>query len=232
MPTKTATLKEGSSLEQKLRREIVPKVHIQIPEASKAAERLLAPLIGDSYASQITSSNQNKFSIYARNLTQLELADLVFSLSDISYAFGNNGLIVSPTNMPPFHVRHNSRKEKEMIAKLKGMTIPEIFPYQPATFIDVVEFLYQATEDYDDFDLPKAERGINFALKNPQHLLPLEERKPRTQPLIPCGGGGGYSTIYDTLTNVCTKVHAQFTVRDNTIVIYPATGTNSPVYMH
>jgi hypothetical protein len=230
-PTVRASHKEGSSLEQKLRREIVPKAHIQIPEASKDAERLLAPIIGQSYASQIACSKQNRFSIYARNLTQLELADLVFSLSDISYAFGNNDLIVSPTNMPPFHLRQNTRKEKEIITKLKEMKIPEPFFFQPATPVDVVEFLYQATEDYDDPDIPINERGFNFALKNPQHLLPLEERKPRTQPIIPCENSGRFSTIYDTLTNFCTKVHAQFTIRDNTIVIYPATGTNSPVYV-
>jgi len=231
LPAKTAAQKEGCPFEQKLRREVVPKVRIQIPEASKDAERLLAPIIGQSYASQIACSNQNKFSIYAKNLTQLELVDLVFSLSDTSYAFDNSGLIVAPTNRQPFYLRQNSVKEKEIIAKIKGMTIPEAFFFQPATAVDVVEYLYQATVDYDDPEIPEAERGLNFALKNPQLLLPLEERKPRTQPLIPCGGGGGYSTIYDTLTNFCTKVHAQFTVRDNTIVIYPATGTNSPVYV-
>jgi len=231
MPTKTATLKEGSSLEQKLRSEIVPKIHIQIPEASKDAEQLLTPIIGESYARRIACSNQNRFSIYARNLTQLELVDLAFFLSDTSYAFGNNGLIVAPTNMPPFHLRQNSMKAKEIIAKLKGMKIPELFLFQPATAVDVVEFLYQATVDYDDPEIPEAERGLNFALKNPQHLLPLEKRKPRTQAIIPGEGGCGVSTIYDALTNLCTKAHAQFTVRDNTSVIYPATGTNSPVYV-
>jgi len=229
--SKLPTHKENSSLQQKLRREIVPKVQIQIPEASKDAEQLLTPIIGESYARRIACSNKNKFSIYAKNLTQLELVDLVFSLSDTSYAFENNGLIVAPTNMPPFYLRQNSVKEKEIIAKIKGMTIPEIFPYHPATAADVVEFLYQATEDYDDIDIPIKERGVNFALKNPQFLLPLEERKPRTRPPIPDEDGWRYSTIYDTLTNFCTKVHAQFIIRDNTIVIYPATGTNSPVYV-
>ena len=231
MPAKTDTKKEGGSLEQKLRREVAPKVHIQIPEASTDAERLLAPIIGQSYASQIACRNQNRFSIYARNLTQLELVDLVFSLSDTSYTFDNSGLIVAHTNVPPVHLRQNARKEKGIIAKIKGIKIPEVFLFQPCTAVDVVEFLYQATVDYDDPEIPEAERGINFALKNPQYLLPLEERKPRTQAIIPGEGGCGVSTIYDTLINFCTKVHAQFTVRDNTIVIYPASGTNSPIYV-
>jgi hypothetical protein len=230
LSAKTAAQKEGSSLEQKLRSEIVPKVHIQLPEASKDAEQLLVPIIGESAARQIACSKQNRFSIYARNLTQLELVDLAFFRSGTSYAFGNNGLIVAPTNMPPFNVRQSTRKEKKIIAKIKGMTIPEAFFFQPATAVDVVEFLYQATVDYDDPEIPEAERGLNFALKNPQLLLPLEERKPPALPLIVCDSCV-FSTIYDTLTNFCTKVHAQFTVRDNTIVIYPATGTNSPVYV-
>jgi hypothetical protein len=229
--SKLSPHKESSSLEQRLRSEVVPKVHIQIPEASKESERLLTPIIGESDARRIAFSNQNRFSIYAKNLTQLELVDLVFSLSDTSYAFENNGLIVAPTNMPPVHLRQNIKKEKEIIAKLKEMKIPELCLYHPFTLSNIVEFLYQATEDYDDPYIPINERGINFALKNPQYLLPLEEAKPRTQPLIPDSHGWNYSTIYDTLTTFCTKVHAQFTVRDNTIVIYPATGTNSPVYM-
>jgi hypothetical protein len=229
--SKLSPRKESSSLEQRLRSEIVPKVQIQIPEAKKNAAQLLTPIIGESAARRIACSNQNRFSIYAKNLTQLELVDLVFSLSDTSYSFDNSGLIVAPTNVPPVYLRQNTLKEKEIIAKIKGMTIPEIFPYHPATAVDVVEFLYTATEDYDDIDIPIRERGLNFALKNPQHLLPLEKRKPRTQAIIPGEGGCGVSTIYDTLTNFCTKVHAQFTVRDNTIVIYPATGTNSPVYV-
>ena len=200
-----------------------------MPDDSKKVEGLLAPIMGQGYTSQTVCSNQNSFAIHARNLTMLELVDLIFFLSDTTYAFGINGLIVAPTNMPAVHLKQNIKQEKELIAKLKGMTTPEFYFREPATIADVIEFLYQAAADYDDPELPVKQRGLNFAVKNPQNLLPLEKRKPVNLPILPCGGGGTYCTLYATLTNLCAKVNARFIVRDNTIVIYPASETNSPV---
>ena len=225
----TYTNKETSTFEQKLRAVIVPEIHIRMPDESKKVEGLLAPIMGQGYARQTVCSNKNSFAIHARNLTMLELVDLIFSLSDTTYAFGNNGIIVDPTSMPTVHLKQDSKQEKELIDKLKRMSTPEVFFIQPATITDFIEFFYQAAADYDDPELPVKLRGINLAIKNPQHLLPFEERKSDNKPLIHSSFSNTYPTLYSTLTNCCAKVHAQFIVRDNTIVIYPASETNSPV---
>jgi hypothetical protein len=225
----TSTNKETNTFEQKLRALIVPEIHIRMPVESKKVEGLLAPIMGQGYTSQTVCSNQNSFAIHARNLTMLELVDMIFFLSDTTYAFGNNGLIVAPKSQPAVRLKQDAEREKELIAKLKRMSTPEVFFIQPATITDFIEFFYQAAADYDDPELPVKLRGINLAIKNPQHLLPFEERKSDNKPLIHSSFSNTYPTLYSTLTNCCAKVHAQFIVRDNTIVIYPASETNSPV---
>jgi hypothetical protein len=222
----TATHKEPNTFEQKLRAVIVPEIHIRMPDESKKVEGLLAPIMGQGFASQTTSSNQNSFAIHARNLTLLELVDLIYFLSDTTYAFGNNGIMVETTSMPIVHLKQDEKREKELIAKLKGMKTPEVCLSKPATIYGVIKFLYQASADYDDLDIPAKQRGLSFAVKNP-HLLQFEERKPDNRPLI-ASQNTAFPTLYSTLTNCCAKVHAQFIVRDNTIVIYPAAETNSP----
>lgn len=219
--------KAANTLEQKLRSVVVTEIHIRMPAESKKVEGLLAPIMGQGCAVQTACSNQTSFAIHARNLNMLELVDLIFFLSDTTYAFGSDGLIVAPTSLPSFRMKQDAKQEKELIAKLKGMSTPEMFFVQPATIIDFVDFFYQAAADYDDPELPVNQKGINLALKNPQHLLPFEERKPDNKPIIPCHSTI-YPTLYSTLTNCCAKVHAQFIVRDNTLVIYPTSETNSP----
>lgn len=130
-------------------------------------------------------------------------------------------------SMPPVHLKQDAEREKEVIAKLKRMSTPEVYFIQPATINDFIEFFYQAAADYDDPELPVKYRGINLALKNPQHLLPFEERKPDNKPLM-LYHYNTYPTLYSTLTNCCAKVNARFIIRDNTLVIYPASETNSP----
>ena len=94
----------------------------------------------------------------------------------------------------------------------------------PSTIVDVIEFLCQASADYDDPEIPVKRRGLNFAVKGP-HLLPVRpEKKPVEDLPIACIDHWVFCTLYDTLTNICEKVDARFTVRDNTVVIYPAAG--------
>lgn len=227
--SETATNRVPSTFEQKMRAVIVPEIHIRMPDESKKVEGLLAPIMGQGYKSQTVCSNQNSFVIRARNLTMLELVDLIFFLSDNTYAFGNKGIIIEPTSLPTVHLKQDAEREKEVIAKLKRMSTAEVCLSQPATINSFIEFFYQAAADYDDPELPVKLRGINLAIKNPQHLLPFEERKSDNLPLI-ASQNTRFPTLYSTLTNCCTKVGAQFIVRDNTLVIYPASETNGTVH--
>jgi hypothetical protein len=155
-----------------------------MPDDSKKVEGLLAPIMGQGFASQTVCSNQNSFAIHARNLTMLELVDLIFSLSDTTYAFGNDGLIGAPTSLPAVRLKQDAKQEKELIAKLKGMSTPEFYFRKPATIVDVIEFLYQASADFDDSEIPVMQRGLNFAVKNSQHLSPLEECERQNETVV------------------------------------------------
>ncbi len=169
----------------------------------------------------------------------LELVDLLCFLSDTTYAFGNGGLIVAPTNMPTVQLKQSAKKEKALSAKLKGITIPEPRFRPPATIIDAIDFLYQASSDYDEPALSVDRRGVNFAVKNPGLMvyrhgnadyLPeiaskksLAEERPSISAL-----SVRFCTLLEALTNLCAYVDARFMIRDNTVVIYPAAETNAP----
>lgn len=51
-------------------------------------------------------------------------------------------------------------------------------------------------------------------------------RWPIKEPIF-SGGHDSFCTLYDALTNLCANANARFTVRDNTVVIYPEAGTNT-----
>ena len=211
---------------------IVPEIHI-LPKQEAGLQDPSGSITGVVCAVQSAVSNQNSFAIHARNLTMLELVDLICFLSDTTYAFGGHGLAIDPTNMPTVHLQQSAKREKALVAKLKVIVIPEVELRPPATIIDAIDFLYQASADYDDPATPVERRGVNFAVKNPNQLTlkrGQEDGLPRIssnksskgdQPNI-SALSAKFCTLYDTLTNVCAEVDARFMIRDNTVVIYPA----------
>ncbi|MBV5332779.1 hypothetical protein JZU54_04270 [bacterium] len=96
----------------------------------------------------------------------------------------------------------------------------------PSTVFDTIEFFHQASADYDEPSIPVQLRGVNYAVKNP-YPLTFKSAPERKEPII-SGGHISFCTLYDALTNLCAVTDARFTVRDNTVVIYPATETNAP----
>ena len=133
--------------------------------------------------------------------------------------------MITPTNRPTVQLKQDAKRERALIAKMKGMKIQEVLFHPPATIIDALDFLYQASADYDDPEIPVRQRGINFAVKSPQRMV--VKTKPENNVPLMCNLGS-MSTLYNTLTNVCERVDARFTVRDNTVVICPATDINVP----
>ena len=204
---------------------LVPEIHIRPPEGT-GPQVPFGSITGVVCSVQATVSNQNSFAIHARNLTMLELVDLICFLSDTTYAFGKGGLIVAPTNMLTVCLQQNAKREKALIAKLKSTKCPGIVLRPPATIIDAFDFMYQVSVDYDDQERLLERRGINFAIKRPPQLAVKEEPKSNVPSM--CDLGQPFRTLYDALTNVCEKVNARFTVRDNTVVIYPAVEANAP----
>ena len=217
---------------------VVPDIHIRPPEGT-ALQDPFGSITGVVSTVQTAVGNQNTFAIHARNLTMLELVDLICFLSDTTYAFGKGGLVIAPTNMPTVQLKQSAKKEKALAAKLEAIVIPAITFRPPATILDAIDYLYQASWDYDEPALPGERRGINFAVKNP-NLLTLRREQEDGLPQISSKRGpegdvpslsalsARFSTLFDNLTNICERVDARFMIRDNTVVICPAAETNAP----
>ena len=217
---------------------IVPEIHIRPPEGTVLQDPF-GSITGVVCTVQTAVSNQNTFAIHARNLTMLEAVDLICFLSDTMYAFGNGGLVVAPTNGPTVQLKQSAKKEKALSAKLKAIVIPEVTFRPPATIIDAIDFLYQASADFDEPALPVERRGVNFAVKNPS-LMVHKHGQEDNLPIISSEKGlagerptlsalsARFSTLFDNLTIICDRVDARFMIRDNTVVIYPAAETNAP----
>lgn len=215
---------------------VVPEIHIVPPEERGASA---SPVDSFSFYPDVrcegkaACSNQCSFAIHARNLTMLEAVDLICFLSDTSYAFDGNRLLIAPTNRPVVQLKQSAKKAQALVDKMKGITIPEVTFRPPATIIDAMDFFYQASADYDAPEIPVKHRGISFAVKNPA-LLPYKHRLEDNLPVIsakeaPEGNGpvisalsARFCSLYEAVTQVCAKVDARFLIRDNTVVICPA----------
>ena len=206
---------------------IVPEIHL-FPHEEAGLQNPFACITGVVCTVQAAVSNQNSFALHARNLTMLELVDLICFLSDTTYAFNNNGLVIAPTNAPAVQLKQNAKKEKALIAKLKCMVVPECMFRYPARILDAMDVLVQDSRLFDVPAIPDDQRGVNFAVKDPCRLRyhPPSDDNP-SLPIVE-SFPGPMCTLYDNLTNICEKVDARFMIRDNTVVIYPAAETNTP----
>ena len=203
---------------------VVPELHIVPPEERGASASPGDPF---SFATGVVcvagsaSSNRASFALHARNLTMLEAVDLVCFLSDTAYGFDGNRLVIAPTNLPMVELKQSATKGKVLIDKLKNTKCPGVELRPPATIIDAFDFMHQVSVDYDEQERLVGRRGINFAVKSP-HLLTAKKETGNNVPRM-CDLGRPWLTLYDALTNVCEQVNARFVIRDNTVVICPAT---------
>jgi len=112
----------------------------------------------------------------------------------------------------PWHWR-----DVETVRRLKAIVMPEVFFYAPATMKDFVEYMNQATKDFDDPGVPQEKRGIKFVCKDSVAAKTGPEKPKPDTPLIPCPGIGATTTAWDALTNVCTSVGCKFVVRQGEV---------------
>lgn len=215
---------------------VVPELHIVPPEERGASASPVDPF---SFATGVVcvagsaSSNRTSFALHARNLTMLEAVDLICFLSDTAYGFDGNRLVIGSTKVPEVKLKQSAKKEQALVAKMKGITIPEVTFRPPATIVDAIDFFHQASVDYEESAIPSEQRGVNFAVKNP-HLLPNRRRCENGLPIISAREPSAdsrptvsalsakFCTLYEAVTNVCDAVEGRFGVRDNTVVICPA----------
>ena len=100
----------------------------------------------------------------------------------------------------------------ETVRRLKAITIPEVCFYAPATMKDFVEFMNQATKDFDDPSLPMEKRGIKFVCKESVAAKVGPNPPKQDEPLI-VSDSFRATTAWDALTNVCNSVGCKFEVR-------------------
>jgi len=210
-----------NALALKLHATTIPELHVTPPETNgaKRASADFSFATGVVEIAEGVCSNRNSFVLHARNLTALEAVDLLCFLSGSTYAFDGNRIVIDPTNLPAVELRQNPKKEQALIDKMKKIEIPEICFRSPATIVDAAEFFYQASKDYDDPESPVEQRGINFAVRDPDALPIARIEKSRSEPAMCCFGR--MCSVYDGVTNVCDAVDGHFVVRDNTVVFVP-----------
>ena len=114
--------------------------------------------------------------------------------------------------------------ENAVLQKMRRVVIPELSFRPPDTIIDALDFLKQASSDFDEPEIPLEERGVSLILK----------LSPSPNAVKPAGGddpfaGGGASSpdapvippmtarhinLYDALKLVCDVTGMKFEIHD------------------
>ena len=100
----------------------------------------------------------------------------------------------------------------ETVRRLKAITLPEVCFYATATMKDFVEFMNQATKDFDDPSLPMEKRGIKFVCKE-SVAAKVGPNPPKQDETLIVNDSFRATTAWDALTNVCNSVGCKFEVR-------------------
>ena len=117
---------------------------------------------------------------------------------------------------------------------MKEMRLPSIFFKPPATIVDAVEYLRQASRDFDSPAIPIDKRGFNIELKMKGDATQgfgsdegfgadAENETPVSQvgvPVIPQITATDIP-FYDALNLVCECVEYRFEIANGTIVVLP-----------
>ena len=112
-----------------------------------------------------------------------------------------------------------------ILKRMKEMRLPTISFKPPATIVDAVEFLRQASRDYDRPDIPFDMRGFNIKLKmkgDTAQGLGADEGfgADADDAVIPQITATDIS-FYDALNLVCECVEYRFEIANGTIVVLP-----------
>ena len=109
-----------------------------------------------------------------------------------------------------------------VLQKLHGTIIPEATFGPPATLIDAVDFLAQASREYDSPVIPREHRGLSFILKL---KFPLDDSGLRVLPSITARN----ISLYDLLNLVCDVTSMKkLWVEDGHVLIEPLDDPDSP----
>ncbi len=126
-------------------------------------------------------------------------------------------------------------KDAEVAQKLHDIVIPEMTFRPPATIIDAVRFLKEASITYDKPEVPAAQRGFGFVLKLPPNGGGRTEGGENADPFAAPGSvtnsgapvipvlSARFISLYDALKIVCDVTDMTFKIRDGIVWIVPQT---------
>ncbi len=119
--------------------------------------------------------------------------------------------------------------EELTIAKMKGITIPEI-NFRAANINDVVGFFEGASREFDSQELPPEKRGVSFVLKMPTQGAGAAVPDDPFAPVADGGAVGGvppitfsarFVNLHEALRIITDVAGLKFRVRGNVVVIMP-----------
>jgi len=121
-------------------------------------------------------------------------------------------------------------QEPEPLQRMKRIVIPEVSFHPPATIIDAVDFLKQASRDFDDPNIPLEKRGVSFILS--LNLKPSAESERVDDPfsgklseiydipVMPAMKANNIS-LYDALKLICEATGMKFRIEPRCVRIVP-----------
>jgi len=131
------------------------------------------------------------------------------------------GNVTPATNIA---IRNNEPTPAEQLVykKLNSIMIPEAILCPPATLVDAIDFLRQASRDYDNPTIPEEQRGVNMILK-----LPLVSSNATVSATATTEVPGVPSIrlrsvpLHDILDLVCDMTGMAFLIKGNMVLIVP-----------
>jgi|GEM_PF-1268723 len=125
-----------------------------------------------------------------------------------------------------------AQEDEKVKKKMQNIVIPEVTFRPPCTIIDAFRFFKEASVDYDDPELPKTQRGVNFVLNLSANVGNWTEHDARVAlftasatgtnsvPVIPAMSAR-FINLYDALKLVCDVTGMKFRINKGVASIMP-----------
>lgn len=131
------------------------------------------------------------------------------------------GSVNSATNTT-LRINEPTPDEQRVYTKLNSIMIPKADFCPPATLVDAVDFLRQASRDHDNPKIPEEQRGVNLILKLPLVISNATASATTTTeiPRVP-SIRLRWVPLYDALDLVCDLTGMAILIRGNIVMIVP-----------
>jgi len=129
---------------------------------------------------------------------------------------------VNPATNTTARVSEPKSAEQLVYQKLMGTVIPEVSFRPPATLVDAIDFLRQASRNFDDPAIPEEQRGVNLILKVPPVIsnATVSATAKTAVPAVPTIRVRQV-TLYETLKLVCDLTGMKFHITGNVVMVVP-----------